>query len=97
MIPFLIILYELFVGLKNSIQDQPVSMRGLVNCARWLNVLSWGFYPFVFIFPMISVTGGAATTAMQVGDKVADIIEKAMFGVLIYVIASRKSADMVID
>ncbi len=97
MIPFLIILYELFVGLKKSIQDQPVSVRGLVSGARWLTVLSWSFYPLVFIFPMIGVTGGAATTAVQVGYTVADIIAKAMFGVLIYVIAARKSADMVID
>ena len=40
---------------------------------------------------MIGFTGGAATTAVQVGYTVADVVAKAMFGVLIYMIAVRKS------
>ncbi len=92
MIPFLIIVYDLFVGLKKSIASQPESARGLVNAARWLTVLSWSFYPVVFVFPMIGFTGGAATTAVQVGYTIADILAKAVFGVLIYMIAVRKSA-----
>ena len=91
MIPFVIILYDLFVGLKNSLASQPVEVRGLVSAARWLTVVSWLFYPVVFLFPMIGLTGGTATTAVQVGYTVADIVAKAVFGVLIYVIASRKS------
>jgi bacteriorhodopsin len=91
MIPFLIIVYDLFIGLKNSIDSQPESVRGLVSTARWLTVISWCFYPVVFIFPMIGFTGGAATTAVQVGYTVADIVAKALFGVLIYMIAARKS------
>ena len=91
MIPFLIIVYDLFVGLKNSIDAQPANARGLVSAARWLTVISWCFYPIVFIFPMIGFTGGAATTAVQVGYTIADIIAKALFGVLIYMIAVRKS------
>jgi bacteriorhodopsin len=91
MIPFLIIVYDLFIGLKNSIDSQPASVRGLVSSARWLTVISWCFYPIVFIFPMIGFTGGAATTAVQVGYTIADIVAKALFGVLIYMIAVRKS------
>jgi bacteriorhodopsin len=92
MIPFLIIVYDLFFGLKKSIASQPESARGLVSAARWVTVLSWCFYPVVFVFPMIGFTGGAATTAVQVGYTVADIVAKAAFGVLIYMIAVRKSA-----
>lgn len=92
MIPFLIIVYDLFVGLKRSIDSQPESARGLISTARWLTVVSWCFYPVVFVFPMIGFTGGAATTAVQVGYTVADIVAKAVFGVLIYMIAVRKSA-----
>jgi bacteriorhodopsin len=92
MIPFLIIVYDLFVGLKKSIASQPASARGLVSAARWVTVLSWCFYPVVFVFPMIGFTGGAATTAVQVGYTVADIVAKAAFGVLVYMIAVRKSA-----
>ncbi len=91
MIPFLIILYDLFVGLKNSIDSQPASVRGLVSSARWLTVLSWSFYPIVFIFPMIGFGGGDARTVIQIGYTISDIVAKAMFGVLIYIIAVRKS------
>lgn len=96
MVPFAIIVYDLFVGLKTSIASQPPQARGLVSAARWLVVLSWLFYPVVFVFPMIGFTGGAATTAVQVGYTVADIVAKAVFGVLIFMIAVRKSeADAV--
>jgi bacteriorhodopsin len=91
MVPFVWIVVELFVGLKASIAAQPAEARGLVNKARWLTVLAWSFYPIVFVFPMIGLTGGAATTAVQVGYSIADIVAKAVFGVLIYMIAVRKT------
>ena len=91
MVPFAVIVYDLFVGLKKSIALQPVEARGLVSAARSLTVVSWLFYPLVFVFPMIGFTGGAATTAVQVGYTVADVVAKAVFGVLIYMIAARKS------
>jgi bacteriorhodopsin len=91
MIPFVIIVYDLFVGLRNSIASQPPGARGLVSAARWLTVVSWLFYPIVFVFPMIGFTGSAATIAVQVGYTVADVVAKAVFGVLIFLIASRKT------
>jgi len=91
MIPFLWIVYELFVGLRDSIAAQPEGARGLVNAARWLTVRAWSFYPIVFVFPMIGFTGGTAAAAVQVGYTVADIVAKAVFGVLIFAIALRKS------
>lgn len=91
MIPFLWIVYELFVGLKDSMAAQPEAVRGLINRARWLTVIAWSFYPIVFIFPMIGLTGGAANTAVQVGYSIADIVAKALFGLVIYMIAVRKS------
>jgi bacteriorhodopsin len=91
MIPFLWIVYELFVGLKASIASQPKEARGLVNAARWLTVLSWSFYPIVFVFPMIGLSGGASSAAVQIGYSIADVVAKAVFGILIYMIAVRKS------
>jgi bacteriorhodopsin len=91
MVPFAVIVYDLFVGLKASIASQPAQARGLISAARWLTVVSWLFYPVVFVFPMIGFTGGAATTAVQVGYTVADVVAKAVFGVLIFMIAVRKS------
>lgn len=91
MVPFILIVYDLFVGLSASISSQPASARGLISGARWVTIISWCFYPVVFVFPMIGLTGGSATTAVQVGYTVADIVAKAGFGVLIYLIAVRKS------
>ena len=91
MIPFTLIVVDLFVGLKSSIATQPASVRSLVSSARLVTVLSWCFYPIVFVFPMIGFTGGSATTAVQIGYTVCDIISKAIFGVLIFNIALRKS------
>lgn len=91
MVPFVIIVYDLFIGLKKSIETQPASVRGLVSTARWLTIVSWCFYPVVFILPMLGLTGGAASTAVQVGYTIADIVAKALFGLFVYMIAVRKS------
>jgi len=91
MIPFLWIMFELFIGLKASIAKQPAEARGLVNAARWLTVGSWSFYAIVFVFPMIGLSGGTASAAVQIGYSIADVVSKALFGILIYMIAVRKS------
>lgn len=91
MIPFTWIVVELFIGLKVSIASQPAGARGLVNGARWLTVLSWSFYPIVFILPMLGLSGGAASASVQIGYSIADVVAKAVFGILIYMIAVRKS------
>jgi bacteriorhodopsin len=91
MVPFIYIVYELFVGLRESLARQPGEARGLVNAARWLVVVTWAFYPIVFLFPIVGLTGGTAVAAVQVGYTIADILAKAAFGVLIYMIAVRKT------
>ena len=93
MIPFLWIVYELFVGLSKSIESQPEDARGLVSTARYVVVASWAFYPVVFFAGAIGLEGATATTIIEVGYTVADIVAKALFGVLIYAIAVRKSAN----
>lgn len=94
MIPFLYIVFSLFSGLSDSIAKQPADVRGLVSAARWVVVLSWSFYPIVYFAPFImSLDGGAATTVIEVGYTVADIVAKAVFGVMIFTIAVRKSQD----
>ncbi|MEY4880956.1 MAG: hypothetical protein RLZ87_385 [Armatimonadota bacterium] len=91
MVPFTIIVLELFGGLKKAIDSQPESVRGLVNNARFLTVASWCFYPVVFLLPMLGMTGGAASAAVQVGYTIADVVAKAVFGIFIYSIAVKKS------
>jgi bacteriorhodopsin len=91
MIPFLYILYSLVVGLKDSISKQPAAVKGLINTAAYLVVVSWLFYPIVYLFPLIGITGGSAIVAVEVGYTVADIVAKAVFGLVIFTIAVRKS------
>lgn len=91
MIPFLYIIYHLFFGLRDSINEQPANARGLINTACYLTVLVWCFYPLVFIFPMLGLQDGDAATGIQVGYSIADIFAKAVFGLLIFTIARTKS------
>lgn len=92
MIPFLYIVYSLFVGLSSSIENQPAEVRGLVSAARWVVVLSWSFYPVVYFAPFVmTMDGGTTTAVIEVGYTIADIVAKAAFGVMIFMIAVRKS------
>ena len=91
-IPFLYIVYELFVGLGAAIKRQPEGARGMINTARWLTFASWGFYPIVYMIPFTSLSGASTETALQIGYTIADLVAKAGVGVLIYLIAVRKSA-----
>ena len=92
LVPFLYIVYNLFTGLKDSIESQPDDVRGLVSAARWVTVLSWSFYPIVFFAGAVGLAGATATTVVEIGYTIADIVSKAGFGVLIYMIAVRKTA-----
>lgn len=92
-IPFLYIVWELFKGLGQSIERQPENVRKLVKDARLITFGSWGFYPIVYMIPYTNLGGGTVETAVQIGYTVADLIAKAGIGVLIYVIAVRKSAQ----
>jgi bacteriorhodopsin len=92
MMPFIWIVRELFIGLKDSVENQPADVRGLVDLARWVVVVSWSFYPVVYFSALIGFGGGASETVIQVGYTIADIAAKAAFGLLIYAIAVRKSA-----
>ena len=93
MVPFLIIVFELYNSLDKAITSQPAHVQGLIRTARNLTVMSWCFYPIVFVLPMIGLAGDTAATAVQVGYTIADVVAKAVFGILIYLIAVRKSSD----
>ena len=90
-IPFLYIVWQLFSGLGTSIDRQPESVRGLIKSARLLTFASWGFYPIVYMAPYAKISGASAMTTIQIGYTVADLIAKAVVGILIYIIAVRKS------
>lgn len=92
MLPFLYIVYSLFVGLNEAINRQPENVRGLVKLARNATVASWFFYPVVYFAPfVVDLSGASAFALVEVGYTAADIISKAVFGLLIYAIAVQKS------
>ncbi len=90
-IPFLYIVWELFSGLGKSIESQPEGVRDLIKTARLLTFASWGFYPIVYMAPFAGITGAQSETIIQIGYTIADLVAKAGVGVLIYMIATRKS------
>jgi bacteriorhodopsin len=92
MIPFLYIVYSLYVGLGEAIQRQPENVRDLVGLARNVTVLSWCFYPTVYFAPfVVDLSGASAFCVIELGYTLSDLVAKALFGVLIYMIAVRKS------
>jgi bacteriorhodopsin len=91
-IPFLYVVYELFSGLSEAIERQHEGVRDLIKKARLLTFASWGFYPIVYMAPFADIAGPTAETIIQVGYTLADLLAKAVVGVLIYMIAVRKTA-----
>lgn len=96
-LPFMYILYVLFVGLADVIDQQSRKVATLIGNARLLLLATWGFYPIVYMVPMFvdgypSGTPGIVVT-LQVGYTIADILAKAGYGILIYHIARHKSAE----
>jgi len=91
MLPFCYVLYQLLVGLGEATQTQPEAARGLISQARLLTAVSWLTYPGVYIVKMMGISGSTATAAEQIGYSVADVVAKAVFGVLIWAIADAKS------
>jgi len=94
MLPFCFVLYQLLIGLGNATESQPEAARGLIGKARLLTAVSWLTYPGVYIVKMMGIGGATATAAEQIGYSIADVVAKAVFGVLIWAIAAAKSDAM---
>jgi len=94
LVPALIIVYQLYVGLSSAINTEPVEARNLVRKARLLLVLTGAAYPVLYLFPLVGITGGIAYAGMQTGYAVADILSKAVFGVMLFRVAAIKSVPL---
>jgi bacteriorhodopsin len=90
-IPFLYILYVLFVELGKSLDRQPEGVAATIGRLRLLLIATWGVYPISYILGM----GGDATAeqfvGVQVGYTIADVLAKCVFGLTILKIARMKS------
>ena len=90
-LPFLYLLYVLFVELSKSLVRQPVEVRSTVGKLRIMLIGLWGVYPIAYLFPVFGLNGANAFVARQVGYSLADIFAKAAFGLVIFKIARIKS------
>lgn len=93
-LPFLYILYVLFVELSKSLDRQPAGVAATVGRLRMLLIATWGVYPIAYLLPIIDAAGAASAGAFvnrQLGYTLADVAAKCVFGLTIYKIARMKS------
>lgn len=93
-IPFVYLLWVLFVELSRSLDRQPAEVVHTIKMLRISLVGLWGVYPIAYMFPMIGgdFFGGADGFVLrQAGYSIADILAKAAYGLAIYKIARVKS------
>jgi bacteriorhodopsin len=90
-IPFLYILYVLFVELGKSLDRQPAGVAETVGRLRLLLIATWGVYPIAYIFNIVGDESAESFVAIQVGYTIADILAKCVFGLTILKIARMKS------
>jgi bacteriorhodopsin len=93
-IPFLYILYVLFVELTKSLERQSEQVRATVSRLRLLLIATWGVYPITFILAMNAEGFDAmAFVNREVGYTIADVLAKCAYGLTIFKIARMKSAE----
>jgi bacteriorhodopsin len=92
-IPFIYILYVLFVELSRAAKSQPNQVGKELNGLRWLLLATWGVYPISYAFPMLGLDGSDSFVYRQVGYSIADVLAKCLYGLLISKLARPKSID----
>jgi bacteriorhodopsin len=91
-IPFFYILAVLWGQLGAATEGAPDKVRSLFINTRYLLVATWGFYPIAYaIGTWGGPSSGSALVALQVGYSVADVLAKALYGIMIFAIAYEKS------
>jgi len=90
---FLYIVYELLVGLAAATNSETdPAIKGKIQTAQIMTVISWCTYPVVYLFPMLGINAATAVVSIQIGYCASDIISKCGVGLVIYQITYAKSA-----
>lgn len=94
-IPFLYILYVLFVEIGKSLKTQSPKVQKMLSGARILLIASWGVYPITFITAMghVGAPSFEAVVSREIGYSIADIVAKCVFGLIIFTVARIKSGE----
>jgi hypothetical protein len=93
-IPFVYILYVLFIELGKSLSKQSKQVQRRIKELRLLLLATWGVYPLAFIANM-NATGfeEQGFVLRETGYTIADILAKCLFGLMIFSIARMKSVQ----
>ena len=96
-IPFLFILYVLFVRIGKSLAGQPASTKTMFDALRYIIIGTWGVYPIAYLFGQSGGFAGlnesTSQVVRQVGYSLADVLAKPAYGLLIVAIAVIKSRE----
>ncbi|MEX0767345.1 MAG: bacteriorhodopsin-like [Microthrixaceae bacterium] len=92
-LPFLYILYVLFIELGRSLDRQSEGVKKLVNSLRYIILITWAVYPLAYIAPSVISDEATAEVVRQVGYSLGDVLAKPLFGLLILAIALTKSRE----
>merc|ERR550537_957740 len=89
---FLYIVFELLVGLSGATNSElDPEIKGKIQNAQLMTVISWCTYPIVYLFPMFGIEAAQAVVGIQIGYCASDIISKCGVGLVIYQITYAKS------
>merc|ERR1712054_511235 len=65
---FLYIVYELLVGLSAATNSEAdPTIKGKIQTAQIMTVISWCTYPIVYLFPMLGINAAHAVMGIQIG------------------------------
>ncbi len=95
-IPFVYIVYQLFVTLGPVIEKETGQARVLLTNIRLLLLATWGFYPIVYLLPIIfggNAVNASVVVAVQIGYCIADVAAKCGYGIMIFAIARAKTEN----
>ncbi|MEE8600077.1 bacteriorhodopsin-like [Euzebya tangerina] len=95
-IPFLYMLYVLWTEMGSALSRQSDAVRVKFRNLRLLLLGTWGVYPIAYLLPVFASEASASLlVGREVGYALADILAKALFGVLIAQIALVKTAELI--
>ena len=92
-VPFLYILFVLFVELGRSLDRQSDGVRKLLDVLRYIILATWGVYPVAYMLPSLMDNQANAEVARQVMYSLGDVLAKPLFGLLVLAIALAKSRE----
>jgi len=96
----LYVLYELFAGeVGKALKSQSGEVGSKLNNVRYLLLFTWGVYPIAYILgdstswlsETLGLSGSEASTAIQFGYTIADVLAKPGYGLIILGIAIARS------